>query len=182
MGVSGIDPNLLVGRYVDPQDWNDLISQPDVLLVDTRNHYEFEIGTFEGAVDPNTSTFRQFPQYVADNLNPSQHKKVAMFCTGGIRCEKATAFMLQQGFEEVYHLKGGILKYLEEVPPEQSLWRGECYVFDERISVDHGLKAGSYVVCVRCDFPVSPEEQQSEFYQAGVCCPKCVASLSQSTS
>lgn len=174
MGVPGIDPNILVGHYVEAKDWNNLISQPDVLLVDTRNSYEYEVGTFANAVDPKTNAFRDFPAYVAENLNPEKHKKVAMFCTGGIRCEKATAFMLQQGFEEVYHLKGGILKYFEDVPAEESLWQGECYVFDERISVDHQLNPGAYKVCAVCDMPVSVEEQLSEDYKPGVSCPKCV--------
>jgi len=180
MGVTGIDPNRLVGRYVEPKDWNELISQPDVLVVDTRNNYEYEVGTFESAVDPNTSTFRQFPQYVADNLDPARHKKVAMFCTGGIRCEKATAYMLQQGFEQVYHLKGGILKYLEEVPAEQSLWRGECYVFDERVSVDHELNPGGYCVCPICDSPM-PAPTAAGGLDANSACPKCSAASTRSS-
>lgn len=173
LGVPGIDPNKTVGHYVEPKDWNDLISQPDVVLVDTRNTYEYEVGTFAGAIDPKTDAFRDFPNYVAENLDNTKHKKIAMFCTGGIRCEKATAFMLQQGFEEVYHLKGGILKYLEEVPAEKSLWQGECYVFDDRVSVDHKLDAGHYTVCALCDNPVSPESQKSELYKPGVSCPNC---------
>ncbi len=136
------DPLQQVGTYVDPDAWNALIARDDVVLIDTRNDYEFELGTFAGAVNPATESFGEFPSYVENNLNPSEHKRVAMFCTGGIRCEKATAYMLSQGFEEVYHLKGGILKYLEQVPQEQSLWQGECYVFDERVTVDHDLKPG----------------------------------------
>jgi UPF0176 protein len=137
LGVDGVDPSKKVGTYVAPQDWNALISDPNVLLIDTRNDYEFEAGTFQNAQNAKTNTFREFPRYVKDNVNPASAPKVAMFCTGGIRCEKASAYMLEQGFNEVYHLKGGILKYLEEVPPGESLWQGECFVFDERRGVDH---------------------------------------------
>ncbi|KZZ49126.1 hypothetical protein A3759_26830, partial [Thalassolituus sp. HI0120] len=144
MGVEGIDPKQVVGTYVKPKDWNALISDPDVVLVDTRNDYEVEVGTFKNAIDPRTKTFREFPQYVEDNMNPAKQKKVAMFCTGGIRCEKSTAYMKEQGFEEVYHLEGGILKYLEEVPAEESLWQGECFVFDNRVTVNHQLEKGNY--------------------------------------
>ncbi len=140
LGVAGIDPNQEVGDYVAPQDWNTLISDPDVLLIDTRNNFEVEMGTFAGAVNPQTASFGEFPAYVQEHLNPQQHKKIAMFCTGGIRCEKATAYLLSQGFESVYHLKGGILSYLEQISPEESLWEGECFVFDERVSLAHGLK------------------------------------------
>jgi UPF0176 protein len=140
LGVPGIDPNQQVGIYVEPQDWNALISDPNVILVDTRNCYEVEMGTFRGAIDPHLDTFGEFPQYVEQHFHPDHHPKVAMFCTGGIRCEKASAYMLARGFGEVYHLKGGILKYLEEVPPEESLWQGECFVFDDRISVDSHLR------------------------------------------
>ncbi len=139
LGVPGVDPNARVGTYIDPKDWNALIADPDVILIDTRNDYEVAIGTFEGAIDPKTASFGEFPEYVRANLDPRTHKKVAMFCTGGIRCEKASSFMLQEGFEEVFHLKGGILKYLEEIPAEQSRWRGECFVFDERVALGHGL-------------------------------------------
>lgn len=148
--VDGVDPNEQVGRYVEPDEWNNLISQDDVILIDTRNDYEVQIGTFKNAVNPNTQSFNEFPEYVAQELDPQKHKKVAMFCTGGIRCEKATAFMLQQGFEEVYHLNGGILRYLEHVDPEQSLWEGECFVFDERVSVDHHLQKGQVRICDDC--------------------------------
>ena len=130
----------MLGQYVDPRDWNDLISDPDTVLIDTRNDYEYDIGTFKNAINPNTKTFREFPDYVKKNLDPKKTKKVAMFCTGGIRCEKATSYPLDEGFEEVYHLKGGILKYLEHVPQEESLWDGECFVFDQRVSVKHGLR------------------------------------------
>lgn len=173
MGVEDIDPRKVVGTYVEPSDWNDLISDPEVVLVDTRNDYEFAVGTFENAINPNTESFREFPDYVKQNLDPKKHKKVAMFCTGGIRCEKSTAYMKQQGFEEVYHLKGGILKYLEEVPKESTSWQGECFVFDDRVTVDHDLKPGQYDQCNACRMPITKQEQQSEQYQQGVSCPHC---------
>ena len=173
MGVPDIDPNQVVGTYVKPEDWNALISDPDVVLLDTRNDYEVHIGTFKGAVDPKTATFREFPQYVAQNLDKTKHKKVAMFCTGGIRCEKASSFMKQQGFEEVYHLQGGILKYLETVPKEQSMWEGECFVFDQRVAVKHGLEVGEYDQCYACRMPLSPEELKSPQYTPGISCPHC---------
>lgn len=173
MGVTDIDPRKDVGQYVKPQDWNALISDPEVLLVDTRNHYEVKIGTFKNAIDPETETFREFPDYVADNLDSTQHKKVAMFCTGGIRCEKSTAFMKQQGFDEVYHLEGGILKYLEEVPKEESLWEGECFVFDNRVAVNHDLEKGQYDQCYACRMPITEAEKQSEHYVKGESCPHC---------
>ena len=144
MGVEGIDPANIVGTYVKGEDWNTLISDPDTVLIDTRNDYEVAIGTFKNAVNPNTTTFREFPQWAADNLDKRKHKKVAMFCTGGIRCEKSTAYLKEQGFDEVYHLDGGILKYLEDMPEEKSLWQGECFVFDQRVAVKHGLEQGSY--------------------------------------
>lgn len=150
LGVPDIDPTQVVGTYVLPQEWNAIIQDPDVLLIDTRNDYEYEIGTFQGAINPKTGSFDEFPQYVAQNLDPTQHKKVAMFCTGGIRCEKATSYMLAQGFEEVYHLQGGILKYLEEVNPVQSTWEGECFVFDDRVAVDHHLQPGQSTICPTC--------------------------------
>ena len=167
MGVEGIDPKQVVGTYVKPQDWNALISDPDVVLVDTRNDYEVEIGTFENAVDPKTKTFREFPAWAKDNLDPDKHKKVAMFCTGGIRCEKSTAYMKEQGFDEVYHLEGGILKYLEEVPKDQTLWSGECFVFDNRVAVDHDLKRGSYDQCHACRMPITEQEKEHIHYQEG---------------
>lgn len=173
MGVEGIDPKHVVGTYVKPKDWNALISDPDVLLVDTRNDYEVKVGTFKHAVNPVTETFREFPQYVKDNLDPAKHKKVAMFCTGGIRCEKSTAYMKEQGFEEVYHLEGGILKYLEEVPVEETLWEGECFVFDERVTVNHHLEQGEYHQCNACRLPITEAEMQSEKFQKGVSCPHC---------
>ena len=176
MGVEGIDPNNLVGTYVEPRDWNALISDPEVLVIDTRNDYEVEIGTFANALNPNLKTFREFPQYV-QRFDPVRHKKVAMFCTGGIRCEKASAFMLHEGFDEVYHLKGGILKYLEEVPEQESLWRGECFVFDNRVAVDHALQKGSFDLCHACGWGVSAEDKQSPLYEEGVSCPRCCDSL-----
>ena len=173
MGVEDIDPNKTVGTYVEPKDWNNLISDPDVVLVDTRNDYEFQIGTFSGALNPHTDSFRELPKYVAENLDPTKHKKVAMFCTGGIRCEKSTAYLKQQGFDEVYHLKGGILKYLEEVPEEQSLWQGECFVFDNRVAVNHKLQKGTYDLCHGCRMPISEQDKQSEKYLEGIACPHC---------
>ncbi|MFT4521039.1 MAG: UPF0176 protein [Halioglobus sp.] len=173
MGVSGVDPNERVGSYVKPDDWNDLISDPDVLVLDTRNDYECDIGSFRGALDPRTVNFREFPEYVRTHLDPGKQKKVAMFCTGGIRCEKASAFMLKEGFEEVYHLQGGILKYLEEVPPEESTWEGECFVFDNRVSVDHQLNKGQYDQCYGCRHPITEQDKDSGFYEQGVCCPHC---------
>ncbi len=162
-----------VGQYVDAEKWNDLVSDPDVLLIDTRNDYEIELGTFDGAVNPDIKTFRQFADYVDNNLDASVHKKVAMFCTGGIRCEKASSFMIDRGFPEVYHLKGGILKYLETVPAEESKWQGECFVFDKRVGVDHSLAKGGYGMCYGCGSPVTEEDQQSEKYEEGICCPRC---------
>jgi UPF0176 protein len=158
------NPAERVGRYVKPEQWNELISDPDVVVIDTRNSYEVGIGTFKGAVDPVTSAFNEFPDFVAANLSPEKHKRVAMFCTGGIRCEKASAYMLSQGFPEVYHLEGGILKYLETVPPEQSLWEGECFVFDRRVAVEHGVKQGSYIMCFDCGSPIAENAPQ---------CPNC---------
>lgn len=173
MGVEDIDPNHIVGTYVEPADWNELISDPEVLLLDTRNKYEVEIGTFENAVNPNTDSFREFPEYVAENLDPKQHKKVAMFCTGGIRCEKSTAYLKQQGFEEVFHLKGGILKYLEDVPKEETLWKGECFVFDNRVTVNHDLEKGDFDQCHACRMPITDADKESEHYQKGVSCHHC---------
>ena len=178
MGVEGIDPNQVVGTYVNPQDWNDLISDPEVLLVDTRNDYEYQVGTFKDAINPNTESFREFPQYVKDHLDPEKHKKVAMFCTGGIRCEKSTAFLKEQGFDEVYHLHGGILKYLEDVPADETLWQGECFVFDDRVTVDHNLEPGSYDQCNACRLPITEKDKASEKYQQGVSCPACFDKVS----
>jgi len=173
MGIEGIDPNQVVGTYVKPKDWNALISDPEVLLVDTRNDYEIEIGTFKNAINPNTETFREFPAYVEKNLDKNKHKKVAMYCTGGIRCEKSTAYLKEQGFEEVYHLEGGILKYLEEVPSTETMWEGECFVFDGRVAVNHELEQGKYDQCFACRFPLTEAEKESEHYVKGVSCHRC---------
>jgi UPF0176 protein len=173
MGVEGIDPKRVVGTYVKPKDWNALISDPDVILVDTRNDYEVQVGTFKHALNPNTESFREFPQYVKDNLDPTKNKKVAMFCTGGIRCEKSTAYLKEQGFEEVYHLEGGILKYLEDVPEQDSLWEGECFVFDERVTVNHALEKGNYDQCNACRMPITEQDKLSDHYQHGISCPHC---------
>lgn len=174
MGVEDVDPTQVVGTYLTPEEWNRVISDPQTLLVDTRNDYEYEVGTFVGAVNPHTRSFREFPDYVREHLDPEKHTRVAMFCTGGIRCEKSTAYLKQQGFEEVYHLKGGILKYLEEMPKDKSLWQGECFVFDERVTVDHDLQPGSYDQCHACRRPISEEDKLSPHYRRGVSCPKCV--------
>ncbi len=171
--VPDVDPNRVVGEYVDSTEWNDLISGPEVILIDTRNDFEVEIGSFEGAINPETEAFRDFPDYVETQLDPSKHKKVAMFCTGGIRCEKATSYMLEKGFETVYHLKGGILKYLEEVSQENSLWHGECFVFDERVTVDHNLAPGSYQICHGCQIPLTEADMERPEFERGVCCHHC---------
>ncbi|MBM3114340.1 rhodanese-related sulfurtransferase [Jeongeupia naejangsanensis] len=181
LGVEGVDPNKRVGTYVEPQDWNALINDPEVLLIDTRNDYEVAIGTFEGAVDPKTESFREFPDYIRAHFDPARHKKVAMFCTGGIRCEKASSYMLGEGFEEVYHLKGGILKYLETVAQDESKWQGDCFVFDNRVTVRHDLSAGDYVLCHACREPVSVDERASPNYVEGVSCPRCWDSLPEKT-
>ena len=173
MGVEDIDPNETVGTYVEPKDWNELISDPDVVVVDTRNYYEYNIGTFDRALNPQTETFRDLPAYVAQNLDPQKHKKVAMFCTGGIRCEKSTAYLKKQGFDDVYHLKGGILKYLEQVPEEKSLWKGECFVFDNRVAVNHKLEKGQYDQCHGCRHPITDQDKASTKYLKGVACPRC---------
>lgn len=177
LGVPGIDPTKRVGTYVEPEDWNDLISDPEVALVDTRNRYEVHLGTFDRATDPGTESFRDFPHWVATHLDPKRDRKVAMFCTGGIRCEKATAYLLDQGFESVYHLKGGILKYLEEIPEEHSLWRGECFVFDNRVTVDHQLQPGDHEICFNCRMPLSESERVSPQFQQHVSCPHCFERL-----
>lgn len=177
MGVEGIDPNQVVGTYVEPQDWNTLINDPDTILIDTRNEYEYGIGSFKNALNPHTETFREFPDYVEKNLSTDKHKKVAMFCTGGIRCEKASAYMKQQGFDEVYHLKGGILKYLEEVKPENTEWEGECFVFDDRVAVNHDLVKGQYDQCHACRYPITEQEKESPEYIPGVSCPRCYDKL-----
>jgi UPF0176 protein len=171
MGVEGIDPNQIVGTYVQPQDWNALIQDPSVTLIDTRNDYEVAIGTFEGARDPKLASFREFPAWLKTEVEDGQ--KVAMFCTGGIRCEKSTAYLKQLGVREVFHLQGGILKYLETVPEDQSLWQGECFVFDERVAVKHGLAEGSYCLCRACRYPIAAEDRQRTEFDEGVSCHHC---------
>ncbi|QUL38339.1 rhodanese-related sulfurtransferase [Erythrobacter sp. JK5] len=175
MGEPDIDPRHSVGRYVDPHDWNALIADPDTLVIDTRNDYEVAVGTFEGAVDPRTASFRDFPAWFRENREQllAGKTKVAMFCTGGIRCEKSTSFLRAEGVEEVYHLKGGILKYLEEVPEDESRWHGDCFVFDERVTVRHGLETGDYGLCRACRRPVSRSDAASPAYEEGVSCPAC---------
>ncbi len=177
IGIPDISPVKTVGTYVDPKDWNKLISDPDVIVLDTRNDYETKIGTFRNAIDPNLQTFRAFPEYVQKNLHNQKHKKVAMFCTGGIRCEKASSLMKEMGFDEVYHLKGGILKYLEEIPADQNLWNGDCFVFDQRIAVGHGLKQVDYAMCPSCRWPVGVADRESPKYIEGISCPHCHDSL-----
>ena len=176
MGEPDIDPTLAVGHYVDPHDWNALIADPDTVLIDTRNDYEVAVGTFAGAVDPQTPSFRDFPAWFRahrDELLDGK-KKVAMFCTGGIRCEKSTSFLRAEGVEEVYHLKGGILKYLEHIPETQSLWQGECFVFDKRVTVRHGLEPGSYALCRACRRPLDAAALAHPDYEDGVSCPACI--------
>lgn len=178
MGVEGIDPNQVVGTYVDPENWNALIDDPDVVLVDTRNDYECQVGTFENAINPKTESFREFPEFAKKHLDPARDKKVAMFCTGGIRCEKSTALLKEMGFENVFHLKGGILKYLEKVPAEENRWQGECFVFDDRVTVDRTLSPGSYDQCHACRLPLSKQDMTSEHYVKGVSCPHCYDKVS----
>ena len=177
LGLPAVNPTRQVGTYVEPQDWNQIISDPEVVVIDTRNDYEVEIGTFEKAKNPSTESFREFPEYVAQNLDSQQHSKVAMFCTGGIRCEKASSYLLSQGFKEVYHLKGGILKYLENVSPQESLWSGECFVFDERVAVKEGLELGSHELCYACGHPISEADKDSPQYELNISCPHCYQEL-----
>jgi UPF0176 protein len=176
MGEPDIDPTLSVGTYVDPSDWNALIADPDTLVIDTRNDYEVAVGTFRGAVDPQTPTFRDFPAWFREHREEllGGKKKVAMFCTGGIRCEKSTAFLRSEGIEEVYHLKGGILKYLEHIPQQESLWQGECFVFDERVTVRHGLEQGTFQLCRACRRPLDEAALAHPDYEDGVSCPACI--------
>jgi len=173
LGVE-VKPRDLVGHYLDPKEWNELIARDDVILIDTRNDYEYKAGTFKGAVDPKTETFREFPEYVKQNLEQHKDKKIAMFCTGGIRCEKSTSLLLQEGFNEVYHLKGGILKYLEETPAEESMWEGECFVFDGRTAVTHGVEEGQNIKCHACGWPLLPAEVELPSYEHGVSCKYCI--------
>ena len=174
MGQPDVDPLARVGHYVEPAEWNALISAPDVAVIDTRNDYEVAIGTFEGAVDPQTASFRDFPKWWEENRDRFHNKRIAMFCTGGIRCEKSTNWLIGQGVDEVYHLKGGILKYLEEVPEDESLWRGECFVFDGRVSVGHGLKEGPHDLCHACRRPILPEDRARPEFEQGVSCHHCI--------
>ncbi len=174
MGVPSINPNNTVGTYVEPKDWNDLISRDDVIVVDTRNDYEVAIGTFQNAINPNTKSFREFPDWVKQSTALNNKPKVAMFCTGGIRCEKSTSHLLENGFDEVYHLKGGILQYLEDVPKQESLWEGECFVFDNRVSVDHDLNKGQYDMCHACRMPLTKQEMLLPTYIKGVQCHYCL--------
>ncbi|GAA6147966.1 rhodanese-related sulfurtransferase [Pseudooceanicola nitratireducens] len=179
MGQPDVDPRARVGHYVDPADWNALIQSPDVAVIDTRNDYEVAIGTFEGAVDPKTESFRDFPAWWEANKDRFHNKRIAMFCTGGIRCEKSTNFLIGQGVEDVYHLKGGILKYLEEVPQEDSTWQGECFVFDGRVSVGHGLAEGPHKLCHACRRPILPEDRARPEYEEGVSCHLCIGETSE---
>ena len=178
IGVNSVDPSASVGTYVDPDDWNALVDDPDTLVIDTRNSYETAIGTFEGAIDPGTESFRDFPQWAKTTLRPlmeqKSSKRIAMFCTGGIRCEKASSYLQQQGFGEVHHLRGGILKYLEQVPEAESRWQGECFVFDQRVALNHRLEPGEYSLCHACGLPVSAQQRELPSYIKGVQCVHCV--------
>jgi len=180
MGQPDVDPAAKVGQYVDPADWNALISAPDVAVIDTRNDYEVAIGTFDGAIDPETKSFGEFPQWWEENKDRFHNKRIAMFCTGGIRCEKSTNYLMGQGVEEVYHLKGGILKYLEDVPREDSKWDGDCFVFDGRVSVGHELKEGPHILCHACRRPLLPADTTRPEYEAGVSCHQCTDETSDS--
>ena len=180
LGVSNIDPIFSSGTYVKPADWNELVNDPDVILIDTRNNYEFEIGSFKGSINPNTETFREFPAYTKNNLEKYRDKKIAMFCTGGIRCEKSTAYLKSKGFENVFHLQGGILKYLEEVKEDESLWEGECFVFDDRVAVKHNLELGKYDQCHACRFPITDEDKEHPHYEKGASCPRCYGTKNSS--
>lgn len=173
LGQPDANPNEKAGQRVPPREWNQLIRDPDTIVLDTRNHYEVAIGTFAGAIDPRTRHFREFPEFIEQHRDELRGKKIAMFCTGGIRCEKASSFLLNQGFEEVYQLNGGILQYLAEVPPEESLWRGECFVFDERVTIDHHLQVGHYRMCPACGHPIDEKDKTSPKYREGISCPRC---------
>ena len=179
LGIPEVSPTKKVGNYVKPEDWNSLISNPDITVIDARNGYEVDIGTFKNAINPKTSSFRELPKYIKNNLSPKKTKKVAMFCTGGIRCEKASSYMLEEGFEEVYHLQGGILKYLETIPEAESLWQGECFVFDQRVAVTNELKQGRYNQCFACRHPLSPQEIKSDEYIEGISCCYCIDKISE---
>lgn len=179
LGAEGVDPTECVGTHVDPEDWNALVDDPEVMLVDTRNDYEVELGTFRGAVNPSTQTFCQWPDFVEKELSASPKRKIAMFCTGGIRCEKASSHLLKSGFDEVFHLRGGILNYLEKINPEESRWEGECFVFHHQVSVVHGLENGSATLCFGCRWPIKQNDLDSSEYEEGVSCPKCNPGLSE---
>ncbi len=179
LGVEGVKPHVRTGHQVPASEWNELISDPDVVVIDTRNQYEVEVGTFENAVSPHSDSFREFPEYVGKHLDPDKNRKVAMFCTGGIRCEKASAYMLEQGFEEVYQLEGGILQYLEDTESENSLWKGDCFVFDRRVTVDGELNQGKFVQCHACRRPLTQEETLSPHYEKGVSCSHCITETSE---
>jgi UPF0176 protein len=173
LGRPEANPNEIVGTYVNPHEWNQLLNDPKVVVIDVRNDYEVDLGTFTNAINPKTESFREFPDFVSKNLDPEKHQKIAMMCTGGIRCEKASSYMKKQGFNEVYHLKGGILKYLEETPKSESKWQGECFVFDNRVTVNHDMKPGVYSLCHGCRNPLSPDDMASELYVKGISCPRC---------
>lgn len=173
MGQPDMDPATTTGHYVAPRDWNALIAAPDVAVIDTRNDYEVQIGTFQGAVDPGTKSFRDFPGWWTDNAHRFQGKRIAMFCTGGIRCEKSTNYLISQGVDQVYHLQGGILKYLEDVPQKDSTWQGECFVFDQRVSLTHGLAQGRHGLCHACRRPLAPEDRDRPEFEDGVSCHRC---------
>lgn len=177
LGIPEVDPREQVGDYVEPHEWNEIIQQEDVLVLDTRNTYETLMGTFQGAVDPQTETFRDFPEYVQKNLSACKDRPIAMFCTGGVRCEKASSYLLKEGFKKVYHLKGGILNYLEKIPPSESLWQGECFIFDQRVGLMHEVKKGNYAPCYGCRMPLSPSDLELESYEKGVSCLHCHESL-----
>lgn len=172
LGVKGLDPANVTGKFLDPHEWNELLQDPDVQVIDTRNLYEVAIGTFKGALDPKTNSFRDFPKYIKEHFK-NKKQRIAMFCTGGIRCEKASSYMLAEGFDEVYQLKGGILKYLETIPMEKSLWEGECFVFDNRVAVKEGVAEGDYDLCFGCRYPLSDTDKTSTHYEEGVHCPQC---------
>ena len=173
MGLAGVDPNQSVGRYASPEEWNELVDDPECLVIDTRNDYEVEIGSFRGAINPGTKSFRDFPAWVDENLDPQKHKKVAMFCTGGIRCEKSTSLLVSKGFDDVWHIKSRIVNYSEQTPEASTRWEGECFVFDSRVAVNHQLEKGQYDQCFACRFPLDDAQKESPQYVPGVSCPRC---------
>ncbi len=182
LGVKDINPAAKTGKYIDPEDWNHLICDPDVITIDTRNKYEVKIGNFKNAINPQTDNFREFPKFFANNFNQlDKNTKIAMYCTGGIRCEKSTAYLLQLGFNNVYHLNGGILNYLAQIPAKDSLWQGECFLFDNRVSVDNNIEQGQHSMCPGCRYPISIEDKKTSSYKHGVYCPNCINSISEKT-